>query len=80
MTHQFLTSHAVRDSRGRFTGEYKLDFNLWGWLVGIIETERTLNEWDRTVPNIAPGPRKIPRAWALLQLLILVTTLAYMGA
>ena len=59
MTHQFLTSHAVRDSQGRFTGRYRLGLN-WA--------------------NIAPGPRKIPRAWALLQLLILVTTLAYMGA
>lgn len=59
MTHRFLTSHAVRDSRGRFTGRYKLGLN-WA--------------------NITPAQRKVPMAWAVVQLLILVTTLAYYGA
>ena len=72
MTHKFLTSHAVRDSQGRFTGRYFLGLD---W-AGIVETERTLKTWA----GIAPAQRKIPRAWALLQLLILVTTLAYYGA
>ena len=59
MTHKFLTSHAVRDTQGRFTGRYKLGLNWAG---------------------IAPAPRKIPRAWAAMQLLILVITLSYYGA
>ena len=59
MTHKFLTSHAVRDSQGRFTGRYKLGLN-WA--------------------SIAPASqRKVPRAWAAMQLLILVITLSYMG-
>lgn len=79
MTHQFLTSHAVRDSRGRFTGRYKLGLNLWGWLVSIYKTERIISEWG-VVPGLAPAPNKIPRAWAVMQLLILVMTLSYLGA
>ena len=79
MTHQFLTSHAVRDSQGRFTGQYKLGLNLWGWLVSIYKTERAIREWG-VVPSLAPAPRKIPRAWAVVQLLILIMTLSYMGA
>ena len=60
MTHKFLTSHAVRNAQGRFTGQYKLGLNWAG---------------------IAPASqRKVPRAWAALQLLILVMTLTYMGA
>jgi hypothetical protein len=60
MTQKFLTSHAVRDTQGRFTGRYKLGLN-----------------WARIAPA---SQRKIPRAWAVVQLLILVMTLAYMGA
>ena len=60
MTQKFLTSHAVRDSQGRFTGRYRLGLN-WA--------------------SIAPASqRKIPVSWALMQLLILVMTLSYMGA
>ena len=72
MTHKFLTSHAVRDSQGRFTGRYFLGLD---W-AGIVQTERTLKTWA----GIAPAQRKIPRTWAALQLLILVMTLTYMGA
>lgn len=80
MTHQLLTSHAVRDAQGRFTGQYKLGLNLWGWLVSIYKTERAIREWG-VVPSLAPASqRKIPRAWAVMQLLILVMTLSYLGA
>ena len=60
MTQKFLTSHAVRDSQGRFTGRYRLGLN-----------------WSSLAPA---SQRTVPRAWAGLQLLVLVITLAYMGA
>lgn len=27
LTHSFLTAHAIRDEKGRFTGKYSLSFN-----------------------------------------------------
>jgi hypothetical protein len=42
ITHSFLTAHAIRDGKGRFTGKYSLRFNASALLPGAPPSARAL--------------------------------------
>jgi hypothetical protein len=42
LTHSFLTAHAIRDEKGRFTGRYSLSFDIGALLPSGAPGARAL--------------------------------------
>tara|TARA_R110000787_G_scaffold277163_1_gene386333 strand:- start:707 stop:892 length:186 start_codon:yes stop_codon:yes gene_type:complete len=42
ITHSFLTAHAIRDGKGRFTGRYRLSFDVGALLPSGAPGARAL--------------------------------------